>query len=61
MCFNVDIYKKLYLVVSKKALPNFEFTSYVFKYTNYLSKIAAIPGNVFPSRYSSIAPPPVET
>ena len=27
----------------------------------YYSLTAAIPGNTFPSKYSSIAPPPVET
>jgi hypothetical protein len=28
---------------------------------DYLSKIALTPGNSLPSRYSSIAPPPVDT
>ena len=33
---------------------------YVWLSVSY-SRIAAIPGNSIPSRYSSIAPPPVET
>ena len=31
------------------------------KFKLFYSKIAAIPGNVFPSRLSNIAPPPVLT
>jgi hypothetical protein len=51
-------------VLGENLLPN---TIYRISYTvvtipnTYFSFTAAIPGSSFPSKYSSIAPPPVDT
>ena len=49
------------LVDDKKKFPTAKREVRIEKTIKYYPVIAAIPGNVFPSKYSNIAPPPVLT
>lgn len=62
----MDNNKKPFSLYMKMVLKNFVFENLMNKHfkkstVQHYFKIASMPGNVFPSKLSNIAPPPVET